>query len=249
MGENPSRLCGHLENLPKIKVHKVAHHAALPYRDVGSVMAKCRRQTFYFGARTNIPDSDRDADRRDTLPEKYDWLKIPVVLIQDGTVPTRRTAVDRLYLLRSGADLANWCWENWQLHSATTRIRQHKFNVDRLSTSSLDVQACRRRPGNTRWCAFSHVMAATWSLYWATVTSLADPRALHGFVTEVLALHPNPPRDRRRSSHAGDCACWGGPPTQARRIVRQNRNIVGFQRVATRSAGPLLQGNPVSAYT
>jgi len=46
-GENPARLRGHLENLlpKKSRVHRVQHHAALPYRDVGSFMAKLRDQT------------------------------------------------------------------------------------------------------------------------------------------------------------------------------------------------------------
>jgi integrase len=46
-GENPARLRGHLDNLlpKKSKVHKVKHHAALPYRDVGAFMAKLREET------------------------------------------------------------------------------------------------------------------------------------------------------------------------------------------------------------
>ena len=46
-GENPARLRGHLDNLlpKKSKVHRVRHHAALPYRDVGTFMAKLREET------------------------------------------------------------------------------------------------------------------------------------------------------------------------------------------------------------
>jgi integrase len=46
-GENPARLRGHLENLlpKKSKVHRVIHHAALPYHDVGNFMAKLRDET------------------------------------------------------------------------------------------------------------------------------------------------------------------------------------------------------------
>src|SRR5262245_9423177 len=46
-GENPARLRGHLDNLlpKKSKVHKVQHHAALPYSDVGSFLAKLQGQT------------------------------------------------------------------------------------------------------------------------------------------------------------------------------------------------------------
>ena len=46
-GENPARLRGHLDNLlpKKSKVHKVQHHAALPYGDVGSFLAKLQEQT------------------------------------------------------------------------------------------------------------------------------------------------------------------------------------------------------------
>src|SRR5215510_380939 len=46
-GENPARLRGHLDNLlpKKSKVHKVQHHAALPYSDVGSFLAKLQEQT------------------------------------------------------------------------------------------------------------------------------------------------------------------------------------------------------------
>jgi hypothetical protein len=46
-GENPARLRGHLDTLlpKKSKVHRVRHHAALPYRDVGTFMAKLRDET------------------------------------------------------------------------------------------------------------------------------------------------------------------------------------------------------------
>jgi integrase len=46
-GDNPARLRGHLDTLlpKKSKVHKVKHHAALPYRDVGAFMAKLREET------------------------------------------------------------------------------------------------------------------------------------------------------------------------------------------------------------
>jgi integrase len=45
-GENPARWRGHLENLlPKrSKVHRVEHHAALPYLEIGTFMAELRRQ-------------------------------------------------------------------------------------------------------------------------------------------------------------------------------------------------------------
>ena len=46
-GENPARLRGHLDNLlpKKSKVHKVKHHAALPYCDVNTFMASLRNET------------------------------------------------------------------------------------------------------------------------------------------------------------------------------------------------------------
>ena len=46
-GENPARLRGHLDNLlpKKSKVHKVKHHAAVSYRDIGAFMAKLREET------------------------------------------------------------------------------------------------------------------------------------------------------------------------------------------------------------
>jgi integrase len=46
-GENPARLRGHLDNLlpKKSKVHKVKHHAALPYRDIGAFMVRLREET------------------------------------------------------------------------------------------------------------------------------------------------------------------------------------------------------------
>jgi integrase len=46
-GENPARLRGHLDNLlpKKSKVHKVKHHAALPYKDIGTFMATLREET------------------------------------------------------------------------------------------------------------------------------------------------------------------------------------------------------------
>ena len=45
-GENPARWRGHLENLlpKKAKVHRVEHHAALPYAEVGTFMAKLHLQ-------------------------------------------------------------------------------------------------------------------------------------------------------------------------------------------------------------
>jgi Arm DNA-binding domain len=46
-GENPARLRGHLDNLlpKKSKVHKIKHHAALPYRAVNTFMASLRNET------------------------------------------------------------------------------------------------------------------------------------------------------------------------------------------------------------
>jgi integrase len=46
-GENPARLRGHLDNLlpKKSKVHKIKHHAALPYKDIGTFMATLREET------------------------------------------------------------------------------------------------------------------------------------------------------------------------------------------------------------
>jgi len=46
-GENPARLRGHLDNLlpKKSKVHKVKHHAALRYQDIGAFMAALRGET------------------------------------------------------------------------------------------------------------------------------------------------------------------------------------------------------------
>jgi integrase len=45
-GENPARWRGHLENLlpQKSKVRRVAHHAALPYPEIGAFMVELRRQ-------------------------------------------------------------------------------------------------------------------------------------------------------------------------------------------------------------
>jgi integrase len=45
-GENPARWRGHLENLlPKrSKVHRVEHHAALPYPEIGAFMVELRQQ-------------------------------------------------------------------------------------------------------------------------------------------------------------------------------------------------------------
>jgi integrase len=47
VGENPARWRGHLDHLlPKIsKVHKVEHHPALPYTEIGAFMAKLRQET------------------------------------------------------------------------------------------------------------------------------------------------------------------------------------------------------------
>lgn len=46
-GENPARWRGHLDHpLPaRSKVRRVEHHAALPWREIGSFMAVLRRQT------------------------------------------------------------------------------------------------------------------------------------------------------------------------------------------------------------
>jgi integrase len=46
-GENPARWRGHLDNLlpAKTKVRSVVHHAALPFRDIGAMMAKLRDET------------------------------------------------------------------------------------------------------------------------------------------------------------------------------------------------------------
>jgi hypothetical protein len=45
-GENPARWRAHLENLlpKKSKVHRVEHHAALPYLEIGGFMAELRQQ-------------------------------------------------------------------------------------------------------------------------------------------------------------------------------------------------------------
>jgi integrase len=45
-GENPARWRGHLENLlpKKAKVHRVEHHAALPYGQIGAFMGELRLQ-------------------------------------------------------------------------------------------------------------------------------------------------------------------------------------------------------------
>jgi integrase len=45
-GENPARWRGHLENLlpKKAKVHRVEHHAALPYAEIGTFMAELHLQ-------------------------------------------------------------------------------------------------------------------------------------------------------------------------------------------------------------
>ena len=46
-GENPARWRGHLDNLlpAKSKVRRVEHHAAMPYREIGMLMAKLRAET------------------------------------------------------------------------------------------------------------------------------------------------------------------------------------------------------------
>ena len=46
-GENPARWKGHLENLlpKKSKVHRVKHHAALPYNEIGGFVAALRQQS------------------------------------------------------------------------------------------------------------------------------------------------------------------------------------------------------------
>jgi integrase len=51
-GENPARWRGHLDKLlpKKSKVRRVKHHAALPYREIGALMAELRQQEG-FGAR------------------------------------------------------------------------------------------------------------------------------------------------------------------------------------------------------
>lgn len=45
-GENPARWRGHLENLlpARARVRRVAHHAALPYPEIGTFLAELRRQ-------------------------------------------------------------------------------------------------------------------------------------------------------------------------------------------------------------
>jgi integrase len=45
-GENPARWRGHLENLlPRLsKFHRIEHHAALPYPEIGAFMAKLQQQ-------------------------------------------------------------------------------------------------------------------------------------------------------------------------------------------------------------
>ena len=45
-GENPARWRGHIDKLlpKKTKVRRVAHHAALPYAEIGAFMAELRRQ-------------------------------------------------------------------------------------------------------------------------------------------------------------------------------------------------------------
>jgi integrase len=45
-GENPAVWRGHLDQLlpPKRKVRQVAHHAAMPYREIGALMAKLRSE-------------------------------------------------------------------------------------------------------------------------------------------------------------------------------------------------------------
>jgi integrase len=52
-GENPARWRGHLDHLlpPRAKVARVKHHAALPYAEIGTFMAKLRQDSS-AGART-----------------------------------------------------------------------------------------------------------------------------------------------------------------------------------------------------
>jgi integrase len=44
-GENPARWRGHLENLLSSRVHKVRHHPALPYDQVGAFLVELRRHS------------------------------------------------------------------------------------------------------------------------------------------------------------------------------------------------------------
>jgi len=66
-GENTARLRGHLDNLlpKKSKVHKVTHHAALPYRDVGTFMVALQEQTSIFGASVGPADFNSYSNQRD----------------------------------------------------------------------------------------------------------------------------------------------------------------------------------------
>ena len=51
-GENPALWRGHLDQLlpPKKKVRRVEHHAALPYREIGTLMAKLRADATWVDA-------------------------------------------------------------------------------------------------------------------------------------------------------------------------------------------------------
>ena len=110
-GENPARLRGHLDNLlpKKSKVHKVQHHAALPYRDVSSFLAKLRDQTSISARALTflVLTATRTSETLEAVWDEIDldervWV-IPASRMKaekDHRVPLSRTALGILKVMK-----------------------------------------------------------------------------------------------------------------------------------------------------
>jgi integrase len=92
-GENPARLRGHLDNLlpKKSKLHKVKHHAALPYKDIGTFMATLREETSISAQALTllILTATRTSE---TLEATWDEIKLDERV---WIIPAKRMKADR----------------------------------------------------------------------------------------------------------------------------------------------------------
>jgi integrase len=178
-GENPARWRGHLENLlpKKSKVHRVEHHPALPYPEIGGFIAELRQQdgiaaralefTILTAARTGEvigatwPEIDLDS-RLWTIPgermksgrEHRVPLPDPAVAILAGLRELRQS--DFVFPgQRVGKELSNMA-----MLQLLKRMRRPDLTVHGFRSSFADWAAERTNfPDEVRQMALAHVVS------------------------------------------------------------------------------------------
>jgi integrase len=108
-GENPARWRGHLDNLlaDPNKVTRVAHHAALPWQEVGSFMAELRQRegiaarAVEFGILTAARSGEIRGARWDEIDEDAAVWTVPAARMKAGREHRVPLSTAALELLRS----------------------------------------------------------------------------------------------------------------------------------------------------